>query len=1276
MTLTLDATVTAASGTVSITTTVTLPAGMTDTDPANNSATDTDSVTAAPIVADLVVTKSNDATGLLPGSATIYTITVTNRGPDAVAGATLTDPAPAGLRFGNWTCAATAGSSCESGGTGNLSTAISLLAGGTATFSVPATVAADAPESIVNTAIATVPNGTTDPAPANNRATDVDEAVPPQSLAVEIRAGDPAVVGPAAFEVPYSIDVRNTGPNPLTNLQVSDSLSSAFAQGAPALTMAAPVIASGPCAANSGFTGIGSESDAATQLLGGPGSVGAGQGCNFAFRVRVTYPNAAAIPAAAQSNRATARTSSRAGGIVATGEASTAVKLRLPRIDVTKMLTGVQQVGDESVFDVGYAFVLRNTSEVPAPNAQVVDDLAATFAPGAPRISILSGPSLEGGDGSLTLATSYDGVTSKSMLAGSDTMRPGTEQRIALTVRVRYDTGSSIPVGVDLNNSAIATTSAAPGATVIMSDESTDVTDSGEPPRADDEPKPTTVHLVPRPRLTVEKLANVLIAEIGDAVQYAVRVRNLAGPTLPDVLVTDRLPLGFSYITGSTRLAAAGGVAVLPDPAGGAGPVLAFAIPSQAAADEVTITYRLRIGVGALQGDGVNRADAAAGEVRSNTARARVLVSGGVFTTDACIVGTIFADRDGNGLRDPGEPGVPDVQLSFEEGTALVSDLEGKYSYCGLTPTTHVLHVDRTTLPAGSELTASGNRNAGDAGSLFVDLKSGEVHRTDFIVDARANPGALEEIRVRRERAEVWVPSFDDPARPGSTGGRPATGKGARSPVGVAGVPMEPARAQAAGGFEPIRQAGGLSPANSNAPEPLPADAGREAVTPAPSQGVMPLSTALRPMFAVGLLDGVVSVSRVNGGLLAPARPEAVFDREFTRFSRSFDGGQGQAGGRGALFAKGTVAKHYLLTLAYDSDKDERGVLFRDIQPDAFYPIYGDSSLKRFDAQTSGRFYARVDRGLGYVMYGDLQTSSFSPSVQQLGAYNRALTGVQHHFENTRTMFNVFASHDSLRQVIDEFAALGISGPYPVSNPNGVSGTERVEIVTRDRNQPALVLSTVPLIRFTDYEFEPFSGRLLFRRPIAALDERFNPQSIRVTYEVDAGAGAEKSWVGGANVQVRLGGALQMGGSWVEDSSPGSPFSLRSLNTTLRLGSSSTIVIEGAQSTGTINTGIGGPRPPTAADEGPRGICGAGRVAARVEAADCPRLWRHHGSGLQQPGLDAGRRTHRGRRARDADDQRRRAHQRRSHSLGRPCDGRAPRWRPAVGGDQVAAAAV
>jgi len=102
----------------------------------------------------------------------------------------------------------------------------------TVTFSVPATVSTGAPGSIANTAIATLPSGVTDPAPANNSATDVNQAVPPQRMTLEVRAGEPTVVGPTAFEVPYSIDVKNTGSNPLTNLQVSDSLTSAFAQGA------------------------------------------------------------------------------------------------------------------------------------------------------------------------------------------------------------------------------------------------------------------------------------------------------------------------------------------------------------------------------------------------------------------------------------------------------------------------------------------------------------------------------------------------------------------------------------------------------------------------------------------------------------------------------------------------------------------------------------------------------------------------------------------------------------------------------------------------------------------------------------------------------------------------------------------------------------------------------------------------------------------------------------------------------------------------------------
>ena len=305
---------------MSNTATVAPPAGISDPNPANNSATDTDTVVPAPIVADLVVTNTDNMTVLVAGTGTIYTIVVTNQGPGAVTGATVTDTAPAGLTFGNWTCWPAPDRPARAAAPAISRPTINLLAGGTATFSVPATVAAGAPASVANTAVVTVPAGVTDPAPANNTATDVNQTVPPQSVGLAIRAGAPAVVGPAAFEVPFTVDVRNTGANPLTNLQVADSLSSAFAQGTPTITIAGPPTVSGAaaatahgpaaaaanaaCVANSGFTGIGSESDPGTQLLSGSPPLAAGQGCTIDFRVRLTYASAAVIPTAPQSNSA------------------------------------------------------------------------------------------------------------------------------------------------------------------------------------------------------------------------------------------------------------------------------------------------------------------------------------------------------------------------------------------------------------------------------------------------------------------------------------------------------------------------------------------------------------------------------------------------------------------------------------------------------------------------------------------------------------------------------------------------------------------------------------------------------------------------------------------------------------------------------------------------------------------------------------------------------------------------------------------------------------
>ena len=261
--------------------------------------------------------------------------------------------------------------------------------------------------------------------------------------------------------------------------------------------------------------------------------------------------------------------------------------------------------------------------------------------------------------------------------------------------------------------------------------------------------------------LVISKTGSASVVELGDSLQYTVAVRNLTAGAMANVGVTDTLPAGFRYITGTSQL---GGVK-RADPAGGAGPVLSFNLGTIAAKGTATLSYRLRVGVGAQQGNGINRAQARSGPFASNTAQWRVRVTGGVFTTEVCVLGKVFVDCNGNHVQDPEELGIPGVRLYFQDGTYLVSDSEGKYSMCNLLPRTHVLKVDKTTLPTGSVLSTSSNRNAGDAGSLFLDLRMGELHRADFIEGSCSN-GVLEQVKARRTQGEVAVPRVEKPGGP------------------------------------------------------------------------------------------------------------------------------------------------------------------------------------------------------------------------------------------------------------------------------------------------------------------------------------------------------------------------------------------------------------------------------------------------------------------------------------------------------------------------------
>ena len=264
--------------------------------------------------------------------------------------------------------------------------------------------------------------------------------------------------------------------------------------------------------------------------------------------------------------------------------------------------------------------------------------------------------------------------------------------------------------------------------------------------------------------LFIEKTASRNTVDLGEFVDYSIKIKNSSGQLLGQMQVEDHLPAGFAYVPNSARLNA-GTVRLdgskVPEPEGGVGPKLIFNVGSVHDSVVLVLSYRVRVGPGALQGDGINRAQAFSARVAtgintkiSNIATATVQVLPGVFSDRGFIVGKVFADCNRDRIQNGEERGVPDVRLYMEDGTFVITDAEGKFSLYNIRPQTHVLKVDATTLPEGAKLAVLDARNAGDAGSRFVDMKNGQLLKVNFAVDGCAAPvNEAIDLRVQRSRA-------------------------------------------------------------------------------------------------------------------------------------------------------------------------------------------------------------------------------------------------------------------------------------------------------------------------------------------------------------------------------------------------------------------------------------------------------------------------------------------------------------------------------------------
>ena len=275
--------------------------------------------------------------------------------------------------------------------------------------------------------------------------------------------------------------------------------------------------------------------------------------------------------------------------------------------------------------------------------------------------------------------------------------------------------------------------------------------------------------------------------------------------------------------------------------------------------------------------------------------------------------------------------------------------------------------------------------------------------------------------------------------------------------------------------------------------------------------------------------------------------------------SGTFDSDLGN-NARVALYAKGRVLGRYLLTIAYDSAKEQADQrLLGTLDPNAYYTVFADGSDRRFDAASREKLYVRIETATFYALYGDFVTGF---DQTQLANYNRTATGVKAEGQFAGLHIQGFAAHFASTHRRDEIQGNGLTGPYRLSSRAIIANSERVTIEVRDRFRSEIIVSSRELTRFIDYDIDLLSGTIRFSEPVLSRDFDLNPQFIVIDYETD-GLDRGGAWNGGARADYTTAtGQLRVGGTVISDKGEGPRTDLAAIDMRARIGAATELRAE------------------------------------------------------------------------------------------------------------------
>lgn len=417
---------------------------------------------------------------------------------------------------------------------------------------------------------------------------------------------------------------------------------------------------------------------------------------------------------------------------------------------------------------------------------------------------------------------------------------------------------------------------------------------------------------------------------------------------------------------------------------------------------------------------------------------------------------------------------VPKSQIGI---TLQESDGHMLYNYIG---------VSFGADPGAQALSLVGRNRKGETG--FEETIN--VIRTGEITSMRLSSTA-ENVADGRTPLKARVEFFDNKLRPVATSAQLNVVQGDVSPYLGENLMREGAveqrRIQVSGtgvmNFEPVSRAGAYRVVlgYENLREEL----------------VIQVKPETREWIMVGLGEGLVGYGDVAGNMEA-------LDRLDTKDGFYQDG-------RLAFFARGQVKGEWLLTLAYDTNKERDGSLFQRINPGDYYTLYGDSSSQAYDAPSQEKLYVRVERGSLNAMIGDFGTNL---TTTRLSDYSRRMTGFYAESAGDRLSGSMFVAQTTQAFVRDDIQGNGTSGIYRLSRQGIIRNSEKIELETRDRFRNEFVIETQELRRGLDYTIDYERGTLRFKTPVFSQTFENDPIFIVAKYETDA-SGSEKINAGG-----------------------------------------------------------------------------------------------------------------------------------------------------------------